>query len=444
MRNMAVPGRFSVATLVVGVVSLALGAAGSAAAAVPNTELVSIALDGSTGDAPSVGCSVSAHGRYVAFISQANNLVPGDPGAWEQVFLRYRKTGTTAQVDVSDTGAPPNGSSNWLAVSDTGRFIAFDSSASNLVRNDFGTFTDVFVRDRVTGHTRMVSVRTDLTAGGNGVSMLPSISADGRFVAFTSSAGNLIAGDTNGEFDIFVRDLDRGRTVRVSRRNAGGQANGSSFFPSISADGRYVAFESSATNLVPGDTNHRDDVFVRDLVAQTTERVSVSSAGDQENDGALPQRPVAISADGRFVAFLSAATNLVADDTNGTPDVFVHDRLSGATTRVSVSSTGRQSRNQLLSGPVISGDGSVVAFGSSSSNLVTDDTNSAPDVFLHSTTSGATTRVSVTSAGAEANDESAVCGLSRDGLHVGFNSGGDNLADADTNDSDDMFIRNLG
>ena len=289
----------------------------------------------------------------------------------------------------------------------------------------------------------MVSVGPDSDTGSNSVSLRPSITADGRFVAFESNASNLVDGDTNRRQDIFVRDLARGRTVGVSRRSTGGQSNGYSFGAAISADGRYVAFESDATNLVPGDTNHRADIFVRDLVAKTTERVSVSSADEQGNGDVTQQQPPAISDDGRFVAFVSEASNLVGNDTNGDADAFVHDRVTGTTTRVSVSSTGVESRRDVLGTAWISGDGTVVAFTSFSPNLVPHDTNGTTDVFLHDRTSGSTTRASVSSAGVEADGPNGVCGLSDDGLHAGFYSSADNLVE-DDNQSLDVFVRNLG
>jgi hypothetical protein len=214
---------------------------------------------------------------------------------------------------------------------------------------------------------------------GNGYSVDAAMSSDGRFVAFDSFASNLVPGDTNGTDDIFVHDRQTGATERVSVDSAGGQANDSSGTPATSTDGRFVAFTSSASNLVPGDTNDVSDIFVHDRQTGATERVSVDSAGGQANDRSGAS---AISGDGRFVAFGSDSSNLVSGDTNGARDVFVHDRQSGATERVSVDSAGIQGKANSRN-PAISGDGRYVAFDSDTSTLVAGDTNGARDLFVH-------------------------------------------------------------
>ena len=229
--------------------------------------------------------------------------------------------GVTSRVSVSSAGVQGNGSNGTTlvtSISADGRFVTFNSTASNLVAGDSNAVGDVFVHDRQSGATTRVSVDS---AGNqaNGVSTRPAISADGRFLAFESAASNLVDGDTNGVADVFVHDLQTGTTTRVSLTNTGEQANGQSFGSTagpdlaLSADGRFIAFQSRATNLVAGDTNNQLDVFVRDRTALTTTRVSVSSGGAQSG----PPIPVidaspAISADGRFVAFTSGASNLVA------------------------------------------------------------------------------------------------------------------------------------
>jgi Tol biopolymer transport system component len=248
-------------------------------------------------------------------------------------------TGLAAAASPAGVGSgrqQANGVSLEPAISADGRFVAFTSGATNLVPGDTNNTTDVFVRDRMLQVTRRVSVG----AGGqqaNGLSLEPAISADGRFVAFRSRASNLVAGDTNNARDVFVRDLVAQVTTRVSVGPAGQQANGNSLRPAISAHGRFVAFASKASNLVAGDTNHGIDVFVRDRVAQVTRRVSVGPAGQQANSSSIGQ---AISAHGRFLAFTSSASNLVPGDTNNATDVFVRDRVAQVTRRVSVRSGG--------------------------------------------------------------------------------------------------------
>ena len=215
---------------------------------------------------------------------------------------------TTERVSVASNGGQADSSSVNPAVSADGRFVAFESDASNLVGGDTNGLNDIFVHDRQTGTTERVSVATGGTEA-NGVSYTPAISADGRFVAFYSNATNLVGGDTNGTSDVFVHDRQTGTTERVSVATGGAEANGGSSTAAISADGRFVAFHSDATNLVSGDTNGARDIFVHDRQTGTTERVSVATGGAQANSGSANP---AISADGRFVAFYSVATNLVS------------------------------------------------------------------------------------------------------------------------------------
>ncbi len=275
--------------------------------------------------------------------------MPGDTNGVSDAFVYERLSGTTERVSVSSTGAEANGTSFAPAISADGRFVAFSSDATNLVPGDTNGQTDVFVRDRCltngvpvagcTAKTERVSVSSS-RAQGNGDSSTPVLSADGRLVAFASEADDLVIGDTNHAFDVFVHDGMTGMTERVSVDSTGAQANAASiehFCPALSADGRFVAFESDATNLVPGDTNGTTDVFVRDRLAATTDRVSVDSAGAQANDRSdFP----AISADGSVVAFVSTASNLVPDDTNvcgsfmtpgSCPDLFVRVRTMTTT-----------------------------------------------------------------------------------------------------------------
>jgi Tol biopolymer transport system component len=281
------------------------------------------------------------------------------------------------RVSVDSTGHQGNGDSSSPAISADGSSVAFTSAASNLVLGDSNGFEDVFVHDTVTGVTERVSV--DSTGHqGNGDSLSPAISADGSSVAFTSAASNLVSGDTNGFEDVFVHARVTGVTERVSVDSTGHQGNGDSLSPAISADGSSVAFTSAASNLVSGDTNGFEDVFVHARVTGVTERVSVDSTGHQGNGDSLSP---AISADGSYVAFTSAASNLVLGDSNGFEDVFVHARVTGVTERVSVDSTGHQGNGDSLS-PAISADGSYVAFTSAASNLVSGDTNGFEDVFV--------------------------------------------------------------
>lgn len=355
------------------------------------TTRVSVASDGTQGNKSSLSSSsVSADGRYVAFRSAADNLVPDDINDAHDIFIHDTVTGDTSRVSVASDGTQGNGSSESPSISADGRYVTFTSNASNLLEEDSNDSRDIFIHDRVTGETERVSVSSEGTQA-NDFSLLPKISADGRFVTFVSYATNLVEGDTNGWRDIFLRDLETGRTTRVSVASDGQQGDFSSYWPSLSSDGRYVAFYSRSSNLVADDMNASGDIFIHDTADGSTTRVSLSSDGAQANSNS--DHPE-ISADGRFVAFRSSADNLVPDDTNGFLDIFVHDTETGLTTRVSVSSDGTQGNGDSLFSS-ISTDGRFVAFDSRADNLVVGDSNEDTDVFLHDRMRNAETAYSI-------------------------------------------------
>jgi Tol biopolymer transport system component len=302
--------------------------------AAQTTTRVSAATDGSKADDGSHSAAISADGRYVAFVSYASNIVAGDTNGVRDVFVSDWQTGTTARVSVSSSQAQANGSSVETALSGDGRFVVFTSEASNLVPGDTNASSDVFIHDRQDGTTTRISV----ASGGSeawGDSRSPAVNADGTLVVFESSATNLVADDTNGMTDVFVRDRAAGTTTRVSVRTGGQQALfGSSWGPDISANGRFVAFASGAQNLAPSDTNGVDDVFVHDRLLGSTTRIDVAANGGEAIGGGSADP--SLSGDGRYIAFTSAATNLVPGDSNGARDVFLLDTSSGVTTRVSL------------------------------------------------------------------------------------------------------------
>jgi WD40 repeat protein len=353
----------------------------------PMTERVSVASDGMQANNDSERSSISADGRYVAFSSSADNLVEDDTNGVQDVFVHDRVTGETTRVSVASDGTQANGACatigcwcirSGLSISADGRYVAFHSDATNLVEGDTNGFTDIFVHDRLTGETTVVSVSSDGTQG-NGGSSIPSISADGRYVAFRSDATNLVKGVTNG--GIFVHDRVTGETTLVSVSSDGTQGNEGAGFPAISADGQHVAFSSISDNLVEGDTNGVSDCFVHDRMTGETTRVSVASDGTQGNSdsGETP----AISADGRYVAFFSGADNLVEGDTNEGADWFVHDRVTGETTLALAPINNEQPQGKygyLFS--TVSADGRCWTFISDASNLVEGDTNGVSDVFV--------------------------------------------------------------
>ena len=343
--------------------------------------------------------------------------------------------GFTARASLSSSGAQANGHSVLPAISGDGRFVAFYSDASNLISGDTNGARDVFVRDRIRGTTTRLSV-TGSGGEANSHSFAPAISADGRLVAFYSHASNLVAGDQNGLDDVFVGSVEGRQTTRVSTAPGGADANGGSYFPALSGDGRFVAFASFATNLVAADLNEVSDIFVRDRVAGTTTRVNLYPGGVEADGNSM--RP-SISADGSLVAFDSDAFNLVWEDTNETFDVFVTARVGGTPARVSLSDNAGEGTGASY-WPALSTDGRFVAFYSEAPNLTAGDTNGAADVFLHDRASGATTRLSIDNVGAEGNGDSFRPTVSGDGRIVAFESDATNLVRGDSNRFTDVFV----
>jgi Tol biopolymer transport system component len=395
----------------------------------------SVATDGAQGYNQSWDASLSGDGRYVAFESLASTLVPHDTNASCDVFVHDCQTGETTRVSVSSAGGQGDLSSYNPSISADGRYVAFESVADNLVAGDTNGCADVFRRDRQTGQTIRVSVKSD-GAQGHQASGAPAITADGGLVAFESWAGNLVPDDTNHSSDVFVHNCKTGNTRRVSVSSNGAQGDWDSLMASVSADGRLVAFMSLAANLVPGDTNDFQDVFVHDRQTGQTTRVSVASGGVQGNGDS---EHLSISANGRFVAFEATSTNLVANDTNGVWDVFVHDRQTGQTTRVSVASNGAQA-TEWSADPSISADGRYVAFYSWAANLVAGDTNGLPDIFRHDRQTAQTIRVSLAHDGSQSNGESRWPCIAADGRQVAFESEASHLVPGDTNTCWDVFV----
>ncbi len=358
---------------------------------------------------------MSADGRYVAFYSSASNLVANDTNGVFDVFVRDTTANQTTRVSVASDGTEGNDQSTLTAISADGRYVVFASNASNLVRSDTNGYSDVFVRDTQTNQTARVSVASDGTEG-NGDAYPGAVSADGRYIAFWSGASNLVAGDTNAAYDVFVRDTMTNQTTLVSVASDGTQANGDSYCQAISADGRYLAFTSMGSNLVQNDVNGVLDVFLHDRTTRQTSRVSVAS---DDTEGDNDSYAASMSADGRFIAFTSIARTLVPDDSISSFDVFVRDMATQLTTRVSVASDGTPADN--ASGePVISANGRFVAFLSNATNLTSDDSNRTYDVFLRDLFTNDTTRVSLASDGLQGDNASGEPAISADGQRVAF------------------------
>lgn len=355
----------------------------------------------------SYNATITPNGRYVVFVSTAP-LVGRDTNNADDIFVRDLVTGTLTLVSINSAGTAAGDNRGYVGqsfhpvITPDGRFVAFQSFDTDLASYppSNGT-TQVYVRDLVAKQTKMVSVNRVGTGGANYGAGNPLVSADGRYVIFTSESFNLVAGDLNGEEDIFVRDLLLDTTAAVSVNKTGtGTANAESNHASISANGLFVAFTSEATDLVDEPINNIDgDVFVRDIAAGKTTLVSINSAGT--GSGISPSDYARLSADGRFVAFLSVANDLVMNDIQPAVygDVFVRDLVSRTTSLVTINSTGNGSGNG-ASGfleppavsdipPSISANGRVISFASQARNLVTNDINGRlSDVFVVNTAGG--------------------------------------------------------
>lgn len=387
------------------------------------------------------GPSISSDGRYVAFRSYASKLVSDDTnGTWD-IFRKDLQTGEVTRVSTDSSGNQANSYSERFSISADGRYVVFESEASNLVNGDINEVPDIFRKDTQTGTTIRVSTdsQENETTGG---SYNPSISSDGRYVVFVSNTSDLVIGDTNSVNDIFRKDLVTGEVIRVSTDSQGNEANDEGWYSSISSDGRYVVFDSYASNLVSGDTNGNGDIFRKDLTTGEIVRVSTSSDGSQANS--YSDWP-SFSSDGRFVAYVSRATNLVPDDTNeDTLDVFRKDLTTGENIRVTTDSQG----NEAFYGggmypPSISSDGRYVVFDSDDSELVLGDTNWYGDVFRKDLTTNETVRVSVNSYNNQANATSYYPAISSDGRYIAFLSEATNLVLGDTNGVDDVFVADM-
>jgi Tol biopolymer transport system component len=400
----------------------------SAAPAPGQISRISVDSKGRQSTDDSYAPAISADGRFVAFDSEATELVPRDRNRATDVFVRDRTTGRTTRVSVSTEGDEGDRGSYTPAISGNGRWVAFVSEATHLVAKDTNGDPDVVLHDRRKHRTVRLSLATDgrETTGGTspvisrdgryvvynvgtplrsvgddsdlagmfvydtktrkrtrlpGVAGIdPSISADGRYVAFSSEVRDLVPGDTNRVFDCFVFDRRTKKISRVSVGAKGRQGNGESSGAVISADGRYVAFASTASNLIKGDTNKVDDIYVRDLRAKSTRRVSLRADGGQSNG--ISGGPV-LSADGRYLLYLSAAHNLMPGGGDRADfHIYWTDLRTGALRRVTASPAGRPANAESTSFPAMSADGRTVAFGSRASNLVPGDTNGRDDIFV--------------------------------------------------------------
>ena len=398
---------------------------------------VSSDAQGSEGNGESQAAAITSDGRRVAFASEADNLVSGDSNGVEDIFVKDMETAVVVRYSTDSSGAQGNGGSFDPTVSLDGGRTAFSSAATNLVSDDSNGADDIFVKDTVTGATTRVS--TDSSgAQADGASELAMISADGRYVIFTSSADNLVPGDSNGVKDVFVKDTATGATTRASTDSSGAQADGQSGYiygPDISADGRYAVFSSQAADLVSEDSNGVEDVFLKDTATGVTTRVSMDSAGGQaDGDSFFP----AISDDGLYVSFRSVATNLDAEDTDTLSDIYRKDTADGGIMLMSSDSAGVKADRDSWD-PSISPDGRYVVFVTDAANLSASDGNGTYDVYMKDSRWGTTMLVSANADGIAGNGWSFGPVVSSNGRHTAFQSLASDLTPGITNGVYDIF-----
>jgi Tol biopolymer transport system component len=399
---------------------------------------------GDPSSGPSGPGAMSADGRYIAFVSGADNLLDGDPtldtNGYEDVFVLDTVTGEIEIVSRAGN-VESDGDATEVDISADGRYVAFVSEATNLLGIDQnGSDSDVFVADRTAGTLTLASRRGASGAQGNAASWNVSISNDGTAVAFTSYATNLVGVDTNGVVDAFVRDLSAGTTTRVSTTSNGKQANGPTQYVGISGNGSVVGFASTASNLVNSDTNGVRDVYVKTLASDKTQRVSLTN-GDKQAKGTSTF--YGLSNNGKVVAFASDAANLVAGDTNARADAFIRDRTGGTTLRVS--RRGSTEANGESYAVAISNDGAYVAFTTNATNLGTgtDENGVLADVYEFEVATKALRHVSVDADGGWA-DGASYHPLYGPSSTIVFTSAATDLVAADLDGVDDVFTRDFG
>jgi Ca2+-binding RTX toxin-like protein len=391
--------------------------------------LVSANAQGNSGPGIDQDPHVTRNGRWIVFIGSSDNLVVGDINQTQDVFLKDLETGLLTVLDTGVFGVQGNSSIFGSAISADGTTAVWHSFADNLVVNDNNAEGDIFVRDLRTGAVRLASAVGTTQAEGNFNSFRPDVSDTGRFVAFLSAATTLTPNPTNGFSHAYLKDTLTGELQVVSVSSSGTMANGQMYRLAISGDGRLIAFASAATNLVAGDSNNNIDVFVRDVVAGTTRRVGTTSSGAQIAGGSFDPD---ISSNGRFVAF-QTGTGLDINDSNSLSDIYRKDLLTGQTVLVSASAAGIAPNGDSFSAS-ISGDGRFVVFSSTGF-----DNTAIADVFVKDMVTGAVARISQSPGGGDANGGSFGAHISRDGRTVVFSSEAANLLAGDSDTSFDVY-----
>lgn len=359
---------------------------------------------------------ITPDGRFIAFESEASNLVRGDRNQGSDVFVYDTRRRKLVRASLTSDGVELTGQSRHPAISADGRFVAFESNATNLGPADRDVDADIYVHDLQTGATSLVSAGIE-GAPSNGQCLNAAISADGRYIAYEGFASNLVPDDTNSASDVFVFDQVTGATVRASLTYTGAQANYGGSFPAISGNGRFVSFSTIAYGMVPGYPYPGRNHYVRDLVNQTTEQVSLR-AGTTETTGGGDSSLAPLSYDGRFVVF-STQSQLVPEDLDQGIDVYVRDRELSTTERASLSYRGEPA-DLTVSQPSISDNGRYVAFRSSAPALVDAPENYDWHLYVRDREAATTERVSLLP-GTGPNQVFTSWGLlSGDGLSVTF------------------------
>lgn len=390
---------------------------------IPNDlDIVSLNDSGDIADRHAENPAVSDNGRFIAFQSAATNLAAGH-GGFTDIYLRDRQNNSTIRISQGLANSPSNGDSTRPAITPDGRFIAFTSLASNLVASDSNASKDAFVYDRVNNSLVRVSVRSDGNEGSQDTGDQVSISDDGQLLTFIGGGDLATPAAANNEH-VYLHNRSTGQTTLVSQAS-GTEGNGASRRPYIEGSGNHIIFISEASNLVAGDSNGIGDIFSCEVSSGTMSRVSLTVGGSEITDLASNFRPI-IAANGRISAMIHPSSQMLPSDSNGRRDIIIHDNSNGQNTAVSQHSNGSLG-NHNSAGSAISEDGRFISFWSDASNLVDNDTNASRDAFLYDRENQNTFRINLSSSGQEADGTSSQTDISGNGQFIAFGSAASNI-----------------
>ena len=429
-----------VAAASIAALALPTSPAGATSLLKPINGLASATPAGQPGNHASGDASLSTGGRFIAFTSSATDLVAGDTNGKEDVFVRDTLTGTTVLASQSSGGAHGNGDSDEPSISPNGRYLAFRSTATNLVTGDSNAVADVFLRDLVAGTTIRASVRNDGSQSTGGTVAGPSVTADGEGVLFESTADQITTNDSNGKADVFIRLLDQHVTERVSVTSTEAGIATGGYQPAMSSNGRYVVFTASTGQIDALDVDTHSDIYLRDRTLGTTEKVSFGFGGS-EADGTA--HSAVVSDDGRYVTFPTSATNMFG--ISGSPagdNIYRKDRQHPVdATQVDINDASFPT-DGTSSSPSMSADDTKVVFSSAATDLVDGDDNGYSDVFLRNLTTEKTTLISTKSGTtAPIHGATGIPDISPDGTAIGYQSLAPDAFPGDANAAADVFWR---